>query len=159
VAINAKDYIAKLPPEEQQMIEAHAEEMIAQEMNLAELRNALQRSQADIAEKCGIKQAEVSRLERRDDMRISTLLNLIGAMGGRLYLVVRFSHRGPIRISQFGAPRHPRLAKSQEKAILKQEAERARLRDLEKRKGGAPNAIAPATKKTKKPKPSGSGYP
>ncbi len=71
MAINAKDYLAKLPPDEQKKIAAHAEEMIAQEMNLAELRNALQRSQAEVAEKCGIKQAEVSRLERRGDMRIS----------------------------------------------------------------------------------------
>ncbi len=154
MAINAKDYIAKLPPEEQRLIQVHAEEMIAEEMNLAEIRNALQRSQADIAEKCGIKQAAVSRLERRRDMRISTLRNLVEAMGGSLSLVIRFSHRGPIHISQFGTPRNPYCVESQEKAALTEhELIIARLRTLGKRKAGAPNATAPVVKKIKKRDP------
>jgi transcriptional regulator with XRE-family HTH domain len=101
VAINAKGYTAKLTPAEQKTIRAQAEEPIAEEMKLAQLREALERSQAEVAEKCGVKQAAISRLERRTDMRISTLRNLVEAMGGNLRILIDFQDRAPIRLSQF----------------------------------------------------------
>jgi transcriptional regulator with XRE-family HTH domain len=107
VAINARDYIAKFTPAEREAIQAGAEEMIAEELNLAELREKLKRSQREIAEKCGIKQAALSRLERRADMRISTLRKLAKAMGGTLQIAIRFPDRRPVRISQF-VPSPPR---------------------------------------------------
>ena len=64
MAINARDRFARLPKARQQKILARAEELIAEEMSLAELREVRLRSQAQLAEKLGIKQAAVSRLER-----------------------------------------------------------------------------------------------
>jgi len=42
----------------------------------------------------------VSKLERRDDMCLSTPRNLIEAMGESLEIVARFPDRLPVRISQ-----------------------------------------------------------
>jgi DNA-directed RNA polymerase specialized sigma subunit len=73
MAINARDRFAKFPNARQEKILARAEEMIAEEMTLVELREARLRSQAELGAKLGIKQAAVSRLERRTDMYLSTL--------------------------------------------------------------------------------------
>jgi DNA-binding Xre family transcriptional regulator len=107
MAINAKDKFAELPEARRKAIKARAAELIAEELSLAELREARQRSQVELAQKLGIKQAAVSRLERRTDMYLSTLRNLIKAMGGTLTIVAEFPDRPPVRISQFSALDRP----------------------------------------------------
>jgi len=69
-------------------------------MRLAELRQARQLSQQQIAESLRIKQASISKLERRTDMYISTLRNFIRAVGGELEIVAQFPE-GNITITQF----------------------------------------------------------
>jgi hypothetical protein len=51
------------------------------------VRQAVAKSQEDVAEAVGIKQENISRLEGRQDMLISTLSNYIEALGGKLRLV------------------------------------------------------------------------
>lgn len=70
------------------------------EMPLQELRQAHQMSQERIAEILHTKQANVSRIERRTDMYISTLRSYIEAMGGQLDIIARFPN-GEIHINQF----------------------------------------------------------
>jgi transcriptional regulator len=70
------------------------------EMPLQELRQAHQMSQERIAEILHTKQANVSRLERRTDMYISTLRSYIEAMGGQLDIIARFPN-GEVYINQF----------------------------------------------------------
>jgi len=70
------------------------------EMPLQELRQAKHLSQEHLANILATKQANVSRLERRTDMYISTLRSYIEAMGGKLEIVARFPD-GAIRINQF----------------------------------------------------------
>jgi DNA-binding XRE family transcriptional regulator len=101
MAINAKDRFAKLPKARQEKIIARADEMMAEEMSLAQLREACMRSQVQLAEKLGIQQAAVSRLERRTDMYISTLRHLIASMGGTLRIVAQFPDRPLVCINQF----------------------------------------------------------
>jgi len=48
-------------------------------------------SQAAIGAHLGMNQSEVSRLERRRDVRLSTLRSYVEAAGGRLGLVVTLS--------------------------------------------------------------------
>jgi len=48
-------------------------------------------SQAALADAMGSTQAEISRTERRSDLRVSTLVRYIDAMGGQLELHARFS--------------------------------------------------------------------
>jgi transcriptional regulator with XRE-family HTH domain len=62
-------------------------EIAAYEAGLAELRRAHNLTQAQLARQLGVTQGEVSRLERRADLYLSTLQSYIEAMGGQLELV------------------------------------------------------------------------
>jgi len=55
-------------------------------MELAELREALQVSQGDLAKKLRVTQAAISRLERRPNVLIESIANYVEALGGRLEL-------------------------------------------------------------------------
>jgi hypothetical protein len=70
------------------------------EMPLNEIRTARELTQEHLARVLRIKQASVSKLERRADMYVSTLRDFIRAMGGELEITARFPD-GEVRISQF----------------------------------------------------------
>lgn len=63
---------------------------LREEMDLAELRNAMHLSQEEIASSLNIGQASVAKMEKRTDMYVSTLRRFIEAMGGELDIVARF---------------------------------------------------------------------
>lgn len=67
---------------------------------LAELRRAREFSQTTLAEALDATQPEVSKIERRADLYVSTLRKYIEAMGGELEIVARFPD-GDVRINQF----------------------------------------------------------
>jgi predicted transcriptional regulator len=100
MAIKLDDYLSKLPKKRQQAIKKRTAELVAEEATLRQLREARERSQVEIAEKLHIKQAAVSKLERRTDMYLSTLRGYIEAMGGKLEIIARFPHQA-VRIMQF----------------------------------------------------------
>lgn len=62
-------------------------------LTLPRIRESRGLSQTEIAQRLQINQGAVSRLERRGDMRIGTLRNLISAMGGNLKLSAEFPDR------------------------------------------------------------------
>jgi DNA-binding XRE family transcriptional regulator len=103
MAIRARDYITKLPESEQLAIKAEAQTLIAEELTLAELREARRRSQAELAKRLGVQQSAVSRIERRTDMYLSTLSSMVEAMGGTLEIIATFPDRPPVRINQLKA--------------------------------------------------------
>jgi DNA-binding XRE family transcriptional regulator len=98
--IRLDDYIAKLPKKDQRAIKKRTAELVAEEATLRQLREARERSQAEMAERLHIQQAAVSKLERRTDMYLSTLRSYIEAMGGKLEIIARFPHH-TVRIMQF----------------------------------------------------------
>lgn len=57
---------------------------------LYEIREKLHITQNEMALKLETKQANISRTERRRDMKLSTLKRYIEAMGGELDIVARF---------------------------------------------------------------------
>jgi transcriptional regulator with XRE-family HTH domain len=61
---------------------------------LGEIRRAQQMTQETLAEALGISQSEVSKVERRTDLYMSTLRRYIEAMGGELEVVARFPNGG-----------------------------------------------------------------
>lgn len=65
---------------------------------LVALRKALHVTQSEVAERTGATQPEVSRLERRDDVLVSTLRAFVGALGADLELVARFADGHVVRI-------------------------------------------------------------
>lgn len=89
----------KMPEKARQA--AHTKTMqLLHEMPLQELRQARHLSQERLAEILATKQANVSRIERRTDMYISTLRTYIEAMGGHLEIIARFPE-GEVYIKQF----------------------------------------------------------
>lgn len=102
MAIRLDDFMAKLPDEDRQAIAKRTAELITEEVTLRQLREARERSQEEVAKKLHIKQAAVSKLERRADMYLSTLRSFIEAMGGKLEIVARFPNQA-VRITQFEA--------------------------------------------------------
>lgn len=102
MSIRLEDFIAGLPEKDQEEIKKRSEELIAEEATLRQVRDARERSQQAIAEKLNIKQAAVSKLERRTDMYLSTLRGYIEAMGGELEIIARFPNQ-VVRITQFKA--------------------------------------------------------
>jgi transcriptional regulator with XRE-family HTH domain len=91
----------KMPPEARARAEKKAEKLI-EEMPLNELRVARKMTQEKLAAELHVKQAAVSKLERRTDMYVSTLREFISAMGGDLEITARFPE-GSVRINQFEA--------------------------------------------------------
>lgn len=69
-------------------------------MPLQELRHARKLSQEQLADVLHVKQAAISKLERRTDMYISTLRDFIRAMGGELEVNAVFPD-GIVPIDQF----------------------------------------------------------
>lgn len=89
----------KMSPEAQKRARDKTQLML-EAMPLQELRQARALSQDEMARALGIKQAAVSKLERRTDMYLSTLRKFIEAMGGRLEIVAHFPE-GDVSVDQF----------------------------------------------------------
>ncbi len=94
-----KDLVAKMSPQSRTRIKQRTEEM-ASEMALQELRQAMQWTQQELAEKLGMNQAAISKLEHQSDMYVSTLRRFVTALGGQLQITAHFP-QGDVTISQF----------------------------------------------------------
>jgi DNA-binding Xre family transcriptional regulator len=74
---------AKMGPERVAAARARAKKVI-EEMPLYQLRNAREMTQTRLAEVLEMDQGNISKLEKRTDMYLSTLRSYIEAMGGAL---------------------------------------------------------------------------
>ncbi len=99
MARNVNDIIKSLPASRRRKIEKRAAALIAEEMTLQELRRARALTQVRLAKNLGVAQKQVSEIEKRTDMHISTLRRSIEAMGGKLSLVAEFPDRKPVLLS------------------------------------------------------------
>jgi predicted transcriptional regulator len=99
--IPLEDVMSALPAKRRKAIETKGEELlekIDRRATLAEMRKSRRISQAMLADVLGVKQMQVSRLERRKDPRLSTMERTVAAMGGRLMLIATFSDQEPVLI-------------------------------------------------------------
>ena len=99
MAKNFRKLQAKMPSASRARSEAKAQKLI-EEMALDELRAARDLTQEHLSRILGVRQAAVSKLERRTDMYISTLAGFIKAIGGILEIRAIFPD-GDVRITQF----------------------------------------------------------
>lgn len=109
--ICADDILTSLPPERQARIKARGAELIAEEFALRDLRRAEHVTQATIAERMGGRQVYVSRLEKRADMKLSTLRAYVTAIGGDLQLMVTFPEGRSVRLKELGWKEAPPKAR------------------------------------------------
>jgi transcriptional regulator with XRE-family HTH domain len=80
---------ATLPPEVIERARRKTEAMLAV-IELNELRKARRLTQEQLAERLGIRQSNVSKLERRANLLVSTLRDVVEAMGGELRVTAQF---------------------------------------------------------------------
>jgi DNA-binding XRE family transcriptional regulator len=97
------EMIARLPEAERRKVEERAKELIAEELTRRDLRKARQQTQAHLAKELGVNQENVSRMEERSDLLLSTLSAYVEAMGGKLRLVAEFSGRPTFALKCVGA--------------------------------------------------------
>jgi len=90
-----------LPASRRKKIETRAAKLIAEEMTMRELRKARKITQEEMAKTLGVKQEQISRIEKRTDLHISTLRRSIEAMGGELTLVAKFPEGTPVTLIGF----------------------------------------------------------
>lgn len=97
MSISADKIFEKYMTEEQRnQANLRAKDMIEEYRTLQDLRKARELTQVRVAKILGITQDNVSRLEKRSDVLLSTLKSYIEAMGGKLDLVIRFPDRDPV---------------------------------------------------------------
>ncbi|MGA3185735.1 MAG: helix-turn-helix transcriptional regulator [Bryobacteraceae bacterium] len=96
---NVNDIINKLSPAQRKKVEKRAAVLMAEELSLRELRRAHKLTQVKLARTLGVRQEQISRMEQRSDLLISTLRGYVEAMGGRLSLVAEFPNRKPVALS------------------------------------------------------------
>ena len=96
MARNVNDMISALPAARHRKIEKRAQALMSEEMSLQELRRAREMTQVKMARRLGVAQKQISDIEKRTDMHISTLRRSIEAMGGKLSLVAEFPDRKPV---------------------------------------------------------------
>ena len=98
-----KERMDELPGARREEVEARAKDLVAEEMSLRDLRKALEQTQVRVAGELGIKQENVSRIEKRADLLISTLRGYVEAMGGKLRLIAEFPDRPPVALTGIAA--------------------------------------------------------
>ena len=97
-----KDVMSALPQDRRDKIERRGEEILDEYLSLEELRKARKLTQKELAHKLNINQENVSRIEKRSDMLLSTLQNHVRAMGGELTITVQFPNHAPVTLSGIG---------------------------------------------------------
>jgi DNA-binding XRE family transcriptional regulator len=102
MTISLEEMLAELPTERRERIEQRAAELIAEEMNLREVRRLRKLTQARLSKKLKIGQEGVSRIEKRSDLYISTLRGYVEGVGGKLKLVVELPDRPPVILAGLG---------------------------------------------------------
>jgi hypothetical protein len=94
-----RELLEGMPTNRQRRIEKRFQDSLAA-VPLDQLRKSQQMTQLQLAEILGVNQGEVSKIEHRSDICISTLADYVEAMGGRLEIRAVFKDR-EVRITQF----------------------------------------------------------
>lgn len=90
-----------LEPETRAEIDRRTEEILVELDSLTALRKKLSLSQEMLAERLGVSQPAISKLENQTDMLLSTLVEYVGALGGELSLTIELPNQERIRLQSF----------------------------------------------------------
>jgi plasmid maintenance system antidote protein VapI len=115
MAKNFKELQAKMPREAGVRSEEAAKKMIS-EIGLAELGEAMDLTQESLADTLHVKQASISKMERRSDTYVSTLSKIIEAMGGELQIIANMPN-GRVQLCQSTKIRKGELNRSKQRAV------------------------------------------
>ena len=96
---NFRQLVEALPRARREKIEKRFQESLAR-MPLDEIRKAREMTQLQLGEALGVHQSEVSKIEHRSDICVSTLVEYVEALGGHLEIRAVFPDR-EVLINQF----------------------------------------------------------
>jgi DNA-binding transcriptional ArsR family regulator len=91
-----------LPAARRRKIDARTAQLVREEMTLRKLREAYGMTQVNMAKSLKVNQEQVSRIEARTDLHISTLRRHVRALGGDLKLVATFPEGATVEIAGLG---------------------------------------------------------
>ena len=111
MAIPYEQVLAEESEETQLWVKQRATELIAEELNLRELRRLRRLTQAQLSKKLKIGQEGVSRIERRSDMNLSTLRSYVEGLGCKLRVMVELPGQPPLILSGLGSDGGPKKPK------------------------------------------------
>ena len=100
MAKNYQELRAKMSPEALAASDTEYERLV-EEMSLHQLRKARELTQSKIAAELHIGQGDVSKLERRTEMYVSTLTSYLQAVGADLEIRAVFPDGRAVKITQF----------------------------------------------------------
>jgi DNA-binding XRE family transcriptional regulator len=104
--VSLEQMLARQSEESRRRIERMAADLIAEELNLREMRRLRKLTQARLSKKLKIGQEGVSRIEKRTDLYLSTLRSYVEGVGGKLSLIVEFPDRPPVVLAGLGEEMH-----------------------------------------------------
>ena len=98
--ITPRDFYAEVEadPRARERVQTARAEINERQATLAQVRKARAFTQATLAELLEMDQSEVSRLEHRSNMLLSTLRSFIRATGGELQLIATFPDAEPVQL-------------------------------------------------------------
>ena len=97
--VPAEAFLSRLTAEERAAAKVQAAKIIVEEITLRDLRRAREMTQADIGAALKIGQDQVSRLEQRTDMLLSTLRSYVASLGGDMHVLIEFPNRPPVKLA------------------------------------------------------------
>ena len=97
----------QLPEVRREKILAETDRLQAEYLTLQNLRKAKKLTQTQLADILNIRQATIARMEKRNDLMLSTLRNYVEAMGGKLSLTVEFLDQPPVVLKGLGDTERP----------------------------------------------------
>jgi DNA-binding XRE family transcriptional regulator len=102
MTVTLEEMLALESEETRQWVKQRTAELIAEELNLRDLRRLRKLTQARLSKKLKIGQEGVSRIEKRTDLYLSTLRSYVEGVGGKLSLIVEFPDRQPVVLAGLG---------------------------------------------------------
>ena len=79
----------KLSPKAQMLAKEKADALLTK-IRLAEIREARQLTQEELASKLNVKQSSISKMENRTGISLNNLQRMVQAMGGKLEITLKF---------------------------------------------------------------------
>lgn len=104
---NLDDFIATLPQDEQRAIEQEYQEVRGEYLALQELRQVMGMTQEQLADVLEMNQGNLSKLEKRTDVHLSTLRRYVEALGGKLHIMAALPGKPLIELSSLSGQSEP----------------------------------------------------
>ncbi|NEP56114.1 MAG: helix-turn-helix transcriptional regulator [Symploca sp. SIO2G7] len=98
--ITLEEKLKQFTSEEQEQIYSRAEEMKKEVLILKAVCKATGISQEELADSLELSQSYVSRLERRSNVTINTILAVVKALEGSIDITINLPEREPVKFSQ-----------------------------------------------------------